>query len=203
MSAKALDFSAAESALGVKLIENGIGTQALHDTVVGYRANRRGGNAATLTKAMVNGSGTKMYRQKGTGNARAGYKSSPIRRGGGVVFGPQPRDYSKKLPKKVRKLALRKALSEAAKGGKLFSTKALKLDVPKTKELADWIKGSKFSESLLIITKDVNKTLLLSGRNIPKLEIIQASEVNSENILRPKHVVVFDDALSVLSERIK
>jgi len=203
MSAKALDFSAAESALGVKLIPNGIGTQALHDTVIGYRANRRQGNVATLTKAMVSATGSKPYRQKGTGNARAGYIASPVRRGGGVVFGPQPRDYSQKLPKKVRRLALRKAVSEAAKSGKLFSAAALKLEAPKTKELAAWIKKSKLAESLLIITNDVNEALVLSARNLPRVVVMHAAEVNAEQILRPKHVVVLDDAVATLAERIK
>jgi len=203
MSAKALDFSAAESSLGVKLIPNGIGTQALHDTVVGYRANRRQGNVATLTKAMVSATGSKPYRQKGTGNARAGYIASPVRRGGGVVFGPQPRDYSHKLPKKVRRLALRKAVSEAAKSGKLFTASDLKLEAPKTKELATWINQSKLAESLLIVTNEVNEALVLSARNMPKVVVMNASEVNAEQILRPKHVVVLDDAVKTLAERIK
>jgi len=203
MSAKALDFSAAESAFGVKLIPNGIGTQALHDTVVGYRANRRQGNVATLTKAMVSATGSKPYRQKGTGNARAGYIASPVRRGGGVVFGPQPRDYSQKLPKKVRRLALRKAVSEAAKSGKLFSAATLKLDAPKTKELAAWIKKSELAESLLIVTNEVNEALVLSARNMPKVVVMHAAEVNAEQILRPKHVVVFEDAVQTLAGRIK
>ncbi|MGF1678996.1 MAG: 50S ribosomal protein L4 [Candidatus Methylacidiphilales bacterium] len=203
MSAKALDFNAAEAAFGVKLIPNGIGTQALHDTVVGYRANRRQGTVGTLTKATVKASGSKPYKQKGTGNARAGYISSPIRRGGGVAFGPQPRDYSKKLPKKVRRLALRKALSESAKNGKLFTASSLKLESPKTKELAAWIKKNQLEGSLLIVTKDIQSSLLLSGRNIPGLEIMQAAEVNAENILRPKRVVLIEEALPVLSERIK
>lgn len=203
MSATSMDLAKAESALGVKLIANGIGTQALHDTIVGYRANRRAGTAATLTKAMVNASGTKPYRQKGTGHARAGYVASPIRRGGGVVFGPQPRDYSKKLPRKVRRLALRKAVSEAAKNGKLFSAAAPKLDKPKTKDLATWLQKNKIEGTALIITNEVETNLLLSGRNIAGLEIVHVSELNAEQVLRPKNVLVIEDAMSALGERIK
>lgn len=203
MSATTMDLAKAESALGVKLIANGVGTQALHDTVVGYQANRRSGTAATLTKGMVHASGSKPYRQKGTGNARAGYIASPIRRGGGVVFGPQPRDYSKKLPKKVRRLALRKAVSEAAKSGKLFSAAAPKLDLPKAREFADWLSKNKIEGSALIVTKEVDRKLLRSGRNIPGVEIVHVSELNAEHVLRPKNVVVIEDAMSALGERIK
>ena len=95
MSLSPLSTKDAASKLKVDLIENGIGTQALHETVVAYRANRRAGTHSTLTKATVAGSGKKPWRQKGTGNARAGYRSSPVWSGGGVVFGPHPRDYSK------------------------------------------------------------------------------------------------------------
>src|SRR5437879_11296138 len=111
MSAKVLTKAAAKEAK-IDLIEDGRGTQAVHDSIVAMRAARRSGSANTKTKAEVNLSGAKPWRQKGTGRARAGYKSSPIWRRGGVVFGPKPRDYSKKVPKSVRRLAFQKALSE-------------------------------------------------------------------------------------------
>src|SRR5258705_12208225 len=107
MSAKVLSKVAAKEAK-IDLIEDGRGTQAVHDTVVAMRAARRSGSANTKTKAEVNLSGAKPWRQKGTGRARAGYKSSPIWRGGGGGFGPKPRDYSKKSPKYVRRLACHK-----------------------------------------------------------------------------------------------
>ena len=110
MSATVFTPEAAKEAK-IDIITNGKGTQAVHDAVVAMRANRRSGTASTKTKATVNLSGKKPYRQKGTGRARAGYMSSPIRVGGGVVFGPHPRDYSKKTPKSVKRLAFRKALS--------------------------------------------------------------------------------------------
>ncbi|MEO0453009.1 MAG: 50S ribosomal protein L4 [Verrucomicrobiota bacterium] len=201
MKATSLDFSAAESAFGVKLIANGIGTQALHDAVVGYQANRRQGNHATLTKGMVKGSGSKPYRQKGTGNARAGYMSSPIRRGGGVAHGPQPRDYTKIIPKKVKKLALKKAFSESAKSGKLFSSESLDLKAAKTKDLVSWIESNKLADSLLIITKESTDQLLLSARNLKRVEIMRADDVNAEDVLRRKHVVVFNEAMPVLAKR--
>ena len=107
MSAKVLTKAAAKEAK-IDLIEDGRGTQAVHDAVVAMRAGRRSGSANTKTKAEVNLSGAKPWRQKGTGRARAGYKSSPIWRGGGVVFGPKPRDYSKKISKSVRRLAFKR-----------------------------------------------------------------------------------------------
>ena len=116
MSATVLTPEAAKDAK-IDIIANGKGTQAVHDAVVAMRANRRSGTASTKTKATVSGSGKKPYRQKGTGNARAGYLSSPIRVGGGVVFGPHPRSYAKKVSKSVKRLAFRKALSSRILAG--------------------------------------------------------------------------------------
>src|SRR3954464_7430002 len=110
MAATILTVEAAKAA-NIPVVENGKYTQVVHDTVVAYRANRRSGTANTKSKADVNLSGAKPWRQKGTGRARAGYKSSPVWVGGGVVFGPKPRDYTKKVSKSVRRLALSKALS--------------------------------------------------------------------------------------------
>src|SRR5271168_4423271 len=133
MSFAALSTKDAASKLKVDLIENGIGTQALHETVVAYRANRRAGTHSTKTKATVAGSGKKPWRQKGTGNARAGYASSPVWTGGGVVFGPHPRDYSKKVSKRVKKLAFLKALSARILGGDVLVTDEIVVTEPKTK----------------------------------------------------------------------
>src|SRR5678815_2029417 len=133
MSAKVLTAEAAKEAK-IELIETGRGTQALHDVVVAMRAARRSGSASTKTKATVNLSGAKPWRQKGTGRARAGYKSSPVWRGGGVVFGPHPRDYSKKTSKSVRKLALRKALSARIADGDVLLVDSFAIKQPKTKQ---------------------------------------------------------------------
>src|SRR5881398_1769090 len=132
MSAKVLTADAAKQAK-IELVEGGRGTQAVHDVVVAMRAARRSGTASTKTKATVHGSGAKPWRQKGTGRARAGYKSSPVWRGGGVVFGPHPRDYTKKVSKSVKKLALRKALSERIKAGDVFIIDEFAIKEIKTK----------------------------------------------------------------------
>src|SRR6185436_12231608 len=116
------------------LIENGKGTQAVHDTVVAYHAAQRMGTASTKTMGEVAGSGKKPWRQKGTGRARAGSFASPLWRGGGVVFGPKPRDFGKKVSRKTRQLALRKALSERLRAGDVVLVDDLKLESPKTRE---------------------------------------------------------------------
>src|ERR1043165_3550079 len=120
MSAKVLSKSAAKDA-EIEIIEDGRGSQALHEVIVAMRAARRSGTANTKTKAEVDLSGAKPWRQKGSGRARAGYKSSPIWRGGGVVFGPKPRDYSKRTSKSMRRLAFQKALSERIKAGDVLT----------------------------------------------------------------------------------
>src|SRR5437773_1429289 len=121
------------------LIEDGKGTQAVHDSVVAYLANQRMGTACTKTMGEVAGTGKKPWRQKGTGRARAGSFASPLWRGGGVVFGPKPRDFSKKVSRKTRQLALRKALSERLRAGDVLLVDDLKLESPKTKGFIDVI----------------------------------------------------------------
>ncbi len=114
------------------MVEGGKGTQAVHDTVVAYQAAQRMGTASTKTMGEVAGSGKKPWRQKGTGRARAGSFASPLWRGGGVVFGPKPRDFGKKVSRKTRQLALRKALSERLRAGDVLVVDDLKLGSPKT-----------------------------------------------------------------------
>src|SRR3954465_11310964 len=133
MGATVLTIEAAKAA-NIEVIETGRYTQAVPDVVTALRAAGRSGSANTKTKAEVNLSGAKPWRQKGTGRARAGYKSSPVWVGGGVVFGPHPRDYSKKVNRKVSKLALRKAFSERVNGGDVLVVDTFKVSEPKTKQ---------------------------------------------------------------------
>src|SRR5215212_5714935 len=132
MAATVLTVDAAKAA-NFPVVENGKYSQVVHDTVVAYRANRRSGTANTKSKADVNLSGAKPWRQKGTGRARAGYKSSPVWRGGGVVFGPKPRDYSKKVSKTTRRLAFQKALSERISAGDILTLESFAVKEAKTK----------------------------------------------------------------------
>src|SRR3954464_12979174 len=122
-----------EMNLSFQPVEEGKGSQAVHDVVVAYMAAQRSGTACTKTMGEVAGSGKKPWRQKGTGRARAGSFASPLWRGGGVVFGPKPRDFSKKVTKKTKQLALRKALSERVNAGDIIVVDEIKLDSPKTK----------------------------------------------------------------------
>jgi large subunit ribosomal protein L4 len=204
MSASPLSLSDANSKLKVELIANGIGTQALHETIVAYRANRRAGTHATKTKATVAGSGKKPWRQKGTGNARAGYKQSPIWSGGGVVFGPQPRDYSKKTNKAVKQLALKKALSERVNAGEVLLFDAFTLDKPRTKDLLARL-GDKLEKkiSALIVLEAADQNLHLASRNHPGLETTTGDAVNAEQLLRYDRVLITDGAFSKISARLQ
>src|SRR3989454_11948624 len=151
MSAKVLTKAAAKEA-GIELIEDGKGSQAVHDTVVAIRAARRSGPANTKTKAEVDLSGANPWRQKGTGRARAGYKSSPIWRGGGGVFVPKPRDYSKKISKSVRRLAFQKALSERIKAGDVLSVDKFVVPELKTKSFLALLKKQMDARKVLLIS---------------------------------------------------
>src|SRR6267378_2552449 len=169
MAAKVLTVEAAKAAK-IDVIENGKYTQVVHDTVVAMRANRRSGTASVKTKATVSGSGAKPWNQKGTGRARAGYKSSPVWSGGGVVFGPHPRDYSKKTNKTVKQLALRKAISSRVNAGEVYLIPAITLSKPKTKDLVAKFKGDLDKKTTaLFIIEEPDQNLYLASRNHPHL----------------------------------
>jgi len=204
MSLSPLSTKDAATKLKVDLIENGIGTQALHETVVAYRANRRAGTHSTLTKATVSGSGKKPWRQKGTGNARAGYASSPVWSGGGVVFGPHPRDYSKKTNKNVKQLALRKAISSRVNAGEVFLIPPIVLDKPKTKDLVAKLKGDLDAKSsALLVIESPDQNLYLASRNHPRLETTTGDLVNAEQLLRYDRIFITDGALGKISARLQ
>ena len=204
MSLSPLSTKDAASKLKVDLIENGIGTQALHETVVAYRANRRAGTHSTLTKATVAGSGKKPWRQKGTGNARAGYRSSPVWSGGGVVFGPHPRDYSKKTNKTVKQLALRKAISSRVNAGEVYLIEPITLSKPKTRDLVAKLGDNidKKTTALLII-ENLDQNLYLAARNHPHLVATTGDLVNAEQLLLCDKIFITDGALGKISARLQ
>src|SRR3989442_12536894 len=154
-----------------RLIENGKGTQAVHDSVVAYLANQRMGTACTKTMGEVAGTGKKPWRQKGTGRARAGSFASPLWRGGGVVFGPKPRDFSKKVSRKTRQLALRKALSERLRAGDVLLVEDLKLVSPKTKEFLGVLSALELTGTTLIVRQGADKNLTLASRNVANISL--------------------------------
>ena len=166
------------------LIEDGKGTQAVHDTVTAYRAAQRSCTACTKNVGEVQGSNKKPWRQKGTGRARAGSFRSPLWAGGGVVFGPKPRDFSKKVSKKTRSLALRKALSERLKAGDVIVVDDLKLTSSKTKDFVGVIAALDLKGTTLIVTA-ADKNLTLASRNVEKVALTTSDSLNTYDVLRP------------------
>ena len=201
MAAKVLTVEAAKAA-NIEVVENGKYSQVVHDTVVALRANRRSGTASVKTKATVSGSGAKPWRQKGTGRARAGYKSSPVWVGGGVVFGPHPRDYSKKVAKGVKKIALRKALSERIKAGDVFIVDEFVVKAAKTKQFVAAVSAITEETKTLIVSAAFDDTTYLSARNVQPTLLITASEVNTEQLLNYRKIVITNDGLAQISERL-
>lgn len=201
MSATVLTIAAAKDAK-INVIENGRGTQALHDVVVALRANRRSGTANTKTKAEVAYSGKKPWRQKGTGRARAGYTSSPVWSGGGVAFGPKPRDYSRNVPKNVRRLALLKALSSRIIAGDVLIAEEIKVAAPKTKEFISFLKLQTEARKVLLIATQFDEATYKAARNIQPVLLNTAAEVNTEQLLAFQKIIVTNEALARLAERL-
>ncbi len=201
MSATVLTADAAREAK-IDIIANGKGTQAVHDAVVAMRANRRSGTASTKTKATVSGSGKKPYKQKGTGRARAGYMSSPIRVGGGVVFGPHPRSYAKKVSKTVRRLAFRKALSARIIAGDVSVVDTFAVTELKTKAFIKLVGDSvQDAKKVLIVGDQFDETTYKAGRNVQTVQMTTADGVNTEDLLRYNKILITKGALNLLGER--
>jgi large subunit ribosomal protein L4 len=200
VSAAILTVEAAKQT-NINVIENGRGTQAVHDAVVAMRANRRSGSANTKTKAEVAYSGKKPWRQKGTGRARAGYTSSPVWSGGGVVFGPKPRDYSKKVSKRVKRLALLKAFSARLIAGDILVTDSIRVASPKTREFVALLKTHTEAEKVLLISTEFDEATYKAARNVRPVQLQTASEVSTEQLLAFQKIIVTNDALSRLAER--
>jgi large subunit ribosomal protein L4 len=185
------------------LIKDGKGTQAVHDTVTAYMANQRLGTASTKQISEVHGSGKKPWKQKGTGRARAGSFASPLWRGGGVVFGPKPRDYTINVPKKVKTLAFRKALSERLIAGDVVVVDELKLASHKTKDFAVIVaKLSATNAPTLVVTDQVDRNLKLASRNVPNVQVEPADSVNVYELLRFEKIVTTKAALERLGARL-
>jgi large subunit ribosomal protein L4 len=184
------------------VIETGKGTQAVHDTVVAHLANRRSGTASTKTMGEVAGTGKKPWRQKGTGRARAGSFASPLWRGGGVVFGPKPRDFGKKVSKKTKQLAFRKALSERLKAGDVLVVDELKLGSPKTREFLGVLAALQVSGSALIVAQHADNNLTLASRNVPHVEVITSDVLNTYQVLRPQKLVFTRSAFEQIEARL-
>ncbi len=194
--------SQGEVEVSFPLIEDGKGTQAVHDTVVAYRAAQRMGTACTKTMGDVAGSGKKPWRQKGTGRARAGSFASPIWRGGGVVFGPKPRDYTKKISRNTRQLALRKALSERLKAGDVLLVDELKLSSARTKDFIGMLAAFELTGTALIVAQAPDQNLTRASRNVPNVSLATSDSLNTYDVLRPDKLIFTRGAFEQVEARL-
>lgn len=191
-----------ETTLELKVAKEENTAHILHRAVVRQLANARQGTASAKTRAEVRGGGRKPWRQKGTGRARAGSTRSPLWRGGGVIFGPKPRDYSVKMNRKERRLALRTALMSRAEDLTVVENFTTQITQPKTKEivsaLARW--GVVTEKKILLILSEVSENIYLSARNIPNLKVIRADSINVYDILAADQLVATNDAIAKILE---
>lgn len=186
----------------IQLIADGSkGSQAVHDLVVAYQANRRSGTAQTKTRGEVRGTGKKMYRQKGTGNARHGDRKAPLFVGGGVAFGPRNRSYAKTVPKKVRTLALQRVLGEKINAGLVQSVSSFEIASGKTKDFVKAVRDLTDSNKVMIIGKSFTDETYRSEYNLTWALLQTAENVNIEELLYWDAVIIVDDALETLAKR--
>lgn len=203
MSAKTFTLEAAKAA-NIRVAGNDKGAQAVHDLIVAYQANRRTGSANTKTRGEVRGNNKKIFRQKGTGNARHGDKRAPIFVGGGVVFGPRPRDYSKKVNKSTRRLALRRILGDIIDAGKVISVPSFEIADGKTKSFVaamNELTPLASAKRVMVVSGSFDEITYRSGRNVQNILLMTAAEVNIEHLLNAKAVILVDSALETLAKR--
>ena len=195
---------AGKQSVGFEVMEGHKGEQAVHDTVVAYLAAQRTGTAKTKDRSEVSGTGKKPWRQKGTGRARTGSRRTNIFTGGGVTHGPRPRDFSKKVNAKTRRLALCKAFSERLKDGEVIVVDSLELETYKTKDfssqLGTLLPGK--ANTALVVTGEPNDNLALAARNIPGVELAEAALLNTYQVLRPDVILISKAGLDQVAARL-
>jgi len=176
----------------------------VHGAVVNFLANQRQGTHSTKTKGFVSGGGKKPWKQKSTGRARSGSSRSPLWRGGGIVFGPQPRDYSYDLPKKAKKLALKAVLSGKLADGEVSVIDNIAFERPRTKDMVSLLQSLQFGgKSVLVIVPEYNKTVMLSARNIPGVTVRRVTDLNSYDVAVHNRLLMTKQAAEMLSEASK
>ena len=175
-------------------------TAVMHEVLVAQLAGRRTGTHSTKTRGEVAGSTRKIYRQKGTGRARHGSRKAPIFRGGGITFGPRPRDYAQDTPKKVRRLAVRSALSAKAADGKVIVVESLQLEAPKTSAVAELLDRLPVAGKTLIVTPAPEALLVRSAANLPQVKVIAAASLNVHDVLATDYVVLTKSAVDAVAE---
>ncbi|NDD62983.1 MAG: 50S ribosomal protein L4 [Acidobacteria bacterium] len=174
----------------------------IYDAIKNYLANQRQGTVMTKTRGNVSGSGRKLWKQKGTGRARIASLRSPLWKGGGNVHGPQPRDWSSELPRKMKRRALVSALSERLREGNLIVVDAFPIDAPKTKAFAGIARTMGWESRTLIVEAAANQNLILSSRNIPGVKVSTGVNVNIYDVLYHEKIVFTREAISLLQERL-
>ncbi|MBC2704811.1 50S ribosomal protein L4 [Desulfobacula sp.] len=190
-----------ETQLPEEIFNIPVRTSVLHQVVRSQLVSKREGTAACKTRSMVKGSTKKLFRQKGTGNARAGSVKSPLRKGGGVIFGPSQRSYAIKVPKKVRKLALKMALSSKMENNTIYVIDDFNLEAVKTREFANVLKILELSD-LLIVSDADDTNLLLSSRNIPDIKVIKTEGLNVVDILKFKNLLLVESSINNIKGRL-
>lgn len=186
--------------LSEKVFGAEINIPLMHEAVVAHLANLRQGTQSALTRAEVRGGGRKPYRQKGTGRARQGSIRSPQWVGGGVVFAPKPRDYSKKMNKKARRGAIRSALTSRVQEQKLYVLESLELAEIKTKAMKQVLDGFDLSKALVVLAGENDRNVTLSARNLQGVKTIRAEQVNVYDILKYENMVATKDAIAKIEE---
>src|SRR6185436_8468958 len=187
----------ADAVFGVPLNE-----PLIHEAVRSYQANRRSGTSATKTRGDVSGAGRKLWRQKGTGRARIASLRSPLWKGGGNVHGPQPRDWSYNIPKKMRRGAIRSVLSERLREGGLVVVESFDLASHKTKEFSATLASLGLNKRLLVVDSVNNGNLVLSSRNLREVTLVSASGVNVYDLLTHEHIALTRDAAVQLERQL-
>ncbi|MBI5136687.1 MAG: 50S ribosomal protein L4 [Nitrospirae bacterium] len=194
--------AAGKSAGSVEVSDNVFGREAngvlLHEVVVRELAGMRQGTHATKTRGLVSGGGKKPWRQKGTGRARAGSNRSPLWKGGGTMFGPSPRDYSYRMPRKKVRAALYVALSDALREGRLTCIDVLDVDAPKTKSFVSLMAGLGGARGALVVVDQMSENLALASRNVPGVAVLEASDVTPYDLVVAERVVISKAAVEQL-----
>lgn len=199
MAANVFSIEAAKQA-NLNLTEDGKGKNLLHQAVVTYQANRRQGTACAKTRNEVAGSGKKLWNQKGTGNARMGSRRSPIWRGGGVVWGPRPRDYSKTFPPKMKRLAFRAALTARIEDGDVLIVDSFVIADGKTKTFVSELAKITDAGKVMLIGNFDDLTRRSAG-NVPKIYMTRPQDVNAEHLLNYAKIILTNDSLEILAQR--
>lgn len=185
-----------------ELLVHNKGEEAVRECVHAYRSAQRAGTASTLTKGEVAGSNRKPWRQKGTGRARAGYRQSPVWRGGAVAFGPRPRSYAVKVNRKVAQLAFRRAFTDRIESGDLRVVDTLSVPEIRTRHVVDMLKALALGKRVVLVTEVVDRDMAISARNVPGVEIVSASWLHPYHLLSHGVMVISKGAMGIIEKRL-